>query len=146
MQTRQGKADEKAASRLKQAKQLLKQASRKNYYKILGVENGRNATDAEIKKAYKKSALKWHPDRHSNSSESGKKEAEQKFKDINEAFEILSDPKKRSLWDQGCDLDEINSQSDDHQHPQQQYYQQRRNPFGGGGGYSQHFHGGFPYT
>ena len=65
----------------------------KDYYKILGVE--RNATAEDIKKAFRKLALKYHPDRNK-----GNKEAEEKFKDINEANEVLSDPTKRARYDQ----------------------------------------------
>ncbi len=65
----------------------------KDYYKTLGVS--RNATDDEIKQAYRKLAMKYHPDRNP-----GNKEAEDKFKDINEANEVLSDPKKRAKYDQ----------------------------------------------
>ena len=65
----------------------------KDYYKTLGVE--RNASEGEIKKAYRKLAMKYHPDRNP-----GNKEAEDKFKDINEANEVLSDPKKRARYDE----------------------------------------------
>ncbi|CAG8632849.1 14578_t:CDS:2, partial [Acaulospora colombiana] len=65
----------------------------KDYYKILGVE--RSADDDAIKKAYKKQALKWHPDRNA-----GSEEASAKFKDISEAFEVLSDKNKRAVFDQ----------------------------------------------
>ena len=65
----------------------------KDYYKILGVS--RNASADEIKKAYRKLAMKYHPDRNP-----GKKEAEDKFKEINEANEVLSDPQKRARYDQ----------------------------------------------
>ena len=65
----------------------------RDYYKILGVE--RNATEQDIKKAYRKLALKYHPDRNP-----GNKEAEEKFKEINEAYQVLSDPQKRSRYDQ----------------------------------------------
>jgi DnaJ family protein A protein 2 len=64
-----------------------------NYYTILGVS--REASETEIKKAYKKLALKWHPDRNK-----GSKEAEEKFKKISEAYEILSDAQKRQQYDQ----------------------------------------------
>lgn len=65
----------------------------KDYYKILGVS--KNATKDEIKKAYRKLAMKYHPDRNPND-----KAAEDKFKEINEAQEVLSDPEKRARYDQ----------------------------------------------
>ena len=65
----------------------------KDYYKILGV--GRKAEEQEIKKAYRKLAMKFHPDRNA-----GDKDAEEKFKEINEAYQVLSDPQKRSRYDQ----------------------------------------------
>jgi curved DNA-binding protein len=65
----------------------------KDYYKILGVPRG--ASDDEIKKSYRKLAMKYHPDRNP-----GNKEAEDKFKEINEANEVLSDSKKRARYDQ----------------------------------------------
>jgi len=65
----------------------------KDYYKILGVE--RNATESEIKSAFRKLALQYHPDRNP-----GNKTAEEKFKEINEAYEVLSDKEKRARYDQ----------------------------------------------
>lgn len=67
-------------------------AERKDYYELLGVSKGASAE--EIKKAYRKLALKYHPDK------GGGKEAETKFKEINEAYQVLSDPKKRQTYDQ----------------------------------------------
>ncbi len=64
-----------------------------DYYEILGVS--KNATPEELKKAYKKQALKYHPDRNK-----GDKEAENKFKEINQAYEVLSDPEKKQIYDQ----------------------------------------------
>lgn len=75
--------------KIQTAKLEAKKAKRKDYYKIIGVEQ--NATDEEIKKAYKKQALKWHPDKHQNDDEEGKKYADGMFKDIGEAYEILQD-------------------------------------------------------
>ena len=77
-------------------------ADRPDYYKTLGV--GKNASDEEIKKAYRKLARKYHPDRNA-----GDKKAEERFKEISQAHDVLSDPDKRKAYD-------------------------RPNPFGFGGG------------
>lgn len=63
-----------------------------DYYKVLGV--GKNASADDIKKAYRKLALKYHPDKNQ-----GNKEAEEHFKEINEAYAVLSDPQKRQQYD-----------------------------------------------
>ncbi|MCM1990783.1 molecular chaperone DnaJ [Oceanirhabdus seepicola] len=64
----------------------------KEYYEVLGIE--KDASEADIKRAFKKLALKYHPDRNPDD-----KEAEEKFKEINEAYQVLSDPEKRSKFD-----------------------------------------------
>ena len=63
-----------------------------DYYQTLGVS--KNASEAEIKRAYRKLALEWHPDRNKSAG------ANEKFKEINKAYEVLSDPKKKELYDQ----------------------------------------------
>lgn len=68
--------------------------TKRDYYEILGV--AKTATEAELKSAYRKLALQWHPDKHADD----KKAAEEKFKEINEAYQVLSDPKKKQAYDQ----------------------------------------------
>jgi curved DNA-binding protein CbpA len=67
----------------------------KDYYKVLGVD--KNANEKTIKKAYRKLALKWHPDKNIDNKEA----AEEKFKEISEAYQVLSDKKKRRMYDMG---------------------------------------------
>lgn len=69
-------------------------STQRDYYEVLGLKKG--ASDAEIKSAYRKMALKWHPDRNADK----KAESEQKFKEINEAYQVLSDPQKKQTYDQ----------------------------------------------
>lgn len=78
----------------------------KDYYEVLGLKKG--ATEEELKKAYRKLAVKYHPDKNP-----GDKAAEEKFKEINEAYAVLSDPKKRQQYDQF-------GSSDFHQHYSQE--------------------------
>eukprot|EP00921_Rhytidocystis_pertsovi_P010088 GHVQ01016166.1.p1 GENE.GHVQ01016166.1~~GHVQ01016166.1.p1 ORF type:complete len:332 (+),score=50.63 GHVQ01016166.1:386-1381(+) len=67
----------------------------KDYYKLLGVS--KTATDDELKKAYRKLAMKWHPDKHKGQAD--KKKAEEMFKDIAEAYDVLSDAERRKVYD-----------------------------------------------
>ena len=67
--------------------------AKRDYYEVLGVE--KTATEAEIKSAYKKLAIKYHPDRNPDNPE-----AEAKFKEAAEAYEVLHDPQKRQQYDQ----------------------------------------------
>ena len=69
-------------------------AARPDYYKVLGV--GKNASDEEIKKAYRKLARKYHPDRNH-----GDKQAEERFKEVSQAHDVLSDAEKRKAYDRG---------------------------------------------
>ena len=71
---------------------------KRDYYEVLGVS--KTASDAEIKAAYKKMAIKYHPDRQTGKSDTEKKEAEEKFKEAAEAYDVLRDPEKRQRYDQ----------------------------------------------
>ena len=68
-------------------------AAKRDYYEVLGV--AKNADEKTIKKAYRKLAKKYHPD-----TNPGDKEAEKKFKEVTEAYSVLSDPEKKKLYDQ----------------------------------------------
>ena len=83
---------------VKKARLELKKSKRKDYYKILGV--GKDATPSEIKKGYRKMALIHHPDKNDDA------EAEETFKNISEAYTVLSDPNKKQRYDSGADLEE----------------------------------------
>ena len=74
--------------------------AKKDYYAILGVD--KNASESTIKKEYYKLAQKWHPDKNTQ-NEAQREMAEKKFKEINEAYEVLSDPKKKQMFDNGID-------------------------------------------
>ncbi|MCI7214407.1 MAG: DnaJ domain-containing protein, partial [Dysosmobacter sp.] len=68
-------------------------AEKRDYYEVLGVD--KSASEDEIKRAYKKMARKYHPDLNPDN-----KEAEEKFKEVNEAYEVLSDSDKKARYDQ----------------------------------------------
>src|SRR5947208_10019039 len=69
--------------------------AKRDYYEVLGLDLDRNASIDDIKKAYRKMAVKFHPDKNP-----GDKTAEEKFKELGEAYEALSDPQKRAAYDQ----------------------------------------------
>lgn len=92
---------------------------RKDYYKILGID--KKASQDEIKAAYRKLSLKFHPDRFASKSEKEQKEAEEKFKEVNEAYQTLGDEQKRKEYD-------------------------NPNPFGNGGGNPFGGFGGFDFS
>ena len=85
--------DVRYKQRLRETKVELKRAGREDLYKIMSVP--KDASEAEIKKAYTKGALKGHPDRWSGKTDEEKAGAEKEFKNLNRAFEVLSDPTKK---------------------------------------------------
>ncbi|XP_057805439.1 dnaJ protein P58IPK homolog isoform X2 [Salvia miltiorrhiza] len=114
---------------LMRAQKSLKLSQRKDWYKILGVS--RTASISEIKKAYKKLALQWHPDKNVDNRE----EAEAKFREVAAAYEILGDEDKRTRYDSGEDIDGMGMNMGGGGF----------NPFGGGGQqFTFHFQGGYP--
>eukprot|EP01094_Clydonella_sp_ATCC50884_P029454 TRINITY_DN9231_c0_g1_i1.p1 TRINITY_DN9231_c0_g1~~TRINITY_DN9231_c0_g1_i1.p1 ORF type:complete len:500 (-),score=147.90 TRINITY_DN9231_c0_g1_i1:82-1581(-) len=119
--------DRRGMDAFRRVERLQKMASRKDYYKILGVNKA--STPKEIRKAYRKLALEWHPDKH---KADGKEEAQRRFTDINEAYEVLNDEEKRGKYDRGEDLQEQPSHSQGH-------------PFGGFGGGGGPFHFSFNF-
>ncbi len=97
-----------------------------DYYSVLGIS--KNATQEEIKKAYRNLAFKYHPDRNPDN-----KEAEEKFKKISEAYDVLGDEKKRAEYDRfGSAGSSYSSENSYYQNNYQNYYQQQSysNPFG----------------
>eukprot|EP00213_Chloropicon_mariensis_P007309 CAMPEP_0197474066 /NCGR_PEP_ID=MMETSP1309-20131121/5480_1 /TAXON_ID=464262 /ORGANISM="Genus nov. species nov., Strain RCC998" /LENGTH=534 /DNA_ID=CAMNT_0043013525 /DNA_START=91 /DNA_END=1695 /DNA_ORIENTATION=- len=123
----------KAHGLIQQIQRLRKMASRKDYYKILEVS--KDATESDIKKSYKRLARKWHPDKNRDNVE----EAQNMFHDVAEAYEILSDPEKKQLFDMGHDPNDPQARA------RNNYGFNGGGPFGGGGGPfggggQQHFH------
>jgi DnaJ family protein C protein 7 len=100
--TQGGEMGRKVESMLEDAAVALKMAKRKDYCKILGVT--RSERDAKkLKKAYRKCALKWHPDRHAGETKAEQDAAATMFKECSEAYEVLSDPQKRAVYERGED-------------------------------------------
>jgi DnaJ-class molecular chaperone len=83
-----------------------KKAKRRDFYKILGIR--RDSSQEEIRKAYRKLASQWHPDKNRETEEM-REHAEMMFKDINESYNILSDLKKKKIYDEGGHPDDPNS-------------------------------------
>ncbi|EGD80829.1 hypothetical protein PTSG_01415 [Salpingoeca rosetta] len=113
---------------LKRAQRLLKNSNKRDYYKILGVS--RTASKKDIVKAYRKLAQEWHPDKFETEEE--KAQAEKKFMDIAAAKEVLSDPEKRRMFDNGEDPLDAEEERERAQH-RANPFGQGFNPFGGGG-------------
>lgn len=97
---------------LERINKLIKQASKKDYYKILGVK--RNADKSTIMKAYRKLAIQWHPDKFPDGQE--KEDAQKKFIDLAAAKEVLTDPEKRQRFDNGEDPLDPEEQAHGHHH------------------------------
>ncbi|GKV05657.1 hypothetical protein SLEP1_g17643 [Rubroshorea leprosula] len=113
---------------LMRAEKALKMSQRKDWYKILGVS--KTASISEIKRAYKKLALQWHPDKNVDNRE----EAEAKFREIAAAYEVLGDEEKRTRYDRGEDIEDMGMGGGG-----------GFNPFGAGGQqFTFHYEGGFP--
>lgn len=117
-------------SGLRAAQKELKKAERKDWYKILEISP--DATDSDIKRAYRTQALKWHPDKHNETPESYAA-AEARFKDITEANTVLSDPKARRRFDSGEDLEEEHGHHHHHGFTPDMFASFFGGGFGGGG-------------
>ena len=104
--------------------------AKRDYYEVLGIQKG--ATEDEIKKAYRKVAMANHPDTHPND-----KEAEERFKEASEAYEVLSDPKKKAAYDQYgfAGVDGMGGAGNGYQN----VYRDFSDIFGGAGGFSDIF-------
>jgi len=120
---------------IRETKLELKKAKRKDYYKILGLPKGEASNEAEIKKAYKKSALRLHPDRHASKSEEDQAKAEADFKEVGEAYAVLSDPEKRRKYDEGQTLEEIEQGHPGMAHDPNEIFQMFFGGGMGGGGF-----------
>jgi len=112
----------------------------KKYYKLLGVKE--TATDQELKKAYRKLAMEWHPDKQVGKSEEQKKAAEEKFKEISAAYDTLSDPEKRKIYDQVGEDGMKRGDTGQQRHADVDPFKIFEQFFGGGGGGG----GGFQFS
>ena len=121
--------DQRIMQGYQKAQRLLKKAGMRDYYKILGVT--RSATTREIKKAYRKLAQQWHPDKYKG--ELSAEKVQQKMSEINTAYEVLGNDELRARYDEG----------DDPNDPQGSQQQQHGGFPGGFGGFPGGFPGGF---
>lgn len=116
-------------------------ATKRDYYEVLGVS--KNATEDDIKKAYRKLAIKFHPDRQSGKSDKEKKEAEEKFKEATEAYEVLSNKDKRAKYDQFGFAGVGDQSNADYSNVFHDFGDIFGDLFGGGGPFDSFFGGGF---
>ena len=124
------RSNRKAHEIIQEVQKQKKMTTRKDYYKILEVD--KRADEATIKKAYKKLARKWHPDKNRDNIEA----AQKMFHDVAEAYEVLTDPEKKALFDMGEDPND----------PQARMRQQQHQHFGfQGGGHPFFQQGGFQH-
>ncbi|KAF9583932.1 hypothetical protein BGW38_008078 [Lunasporangiospora selenospora] len=107
-----GGQDYNIQEKLNKAQRLLKQSKKKDYYKILGVS--RTASEREIKKAFRKQALMWHPDTYRGDLSSS--EVEKRMAGLNEAYEVLSDSQLRARFDNGDDPNDHEAQQNPFAH------------------------------
>lgn len=114
-----------AQQKVREAQVALKQSKEKNYYKTLGL--ARTASAKEIKKNYRELALKWHPDKNPDNKE----EAEKKFQEISEAYEVLSDKELKAKYDRGEEVFE-NQGGGPHRTNANQFFRQHFHQGGGG--------------
>ena len=122
-----GKQDRDLVQKFKTAQRLLKKAQRPDLYKLIGPDLDEHSDESAIKRAYKRAAMRWHPDRFSCKGAKQQKEAEEQFQKINDAYEFLTDASRKRLWDQGYDREEIEQQLE----MQKQQYRGGGFPFGG---------------
>jgi DnaJ family protein C protein 3 len=107
--------------KIQQLERRIKQQSKVNYYKVLGLT--RSCSQRDVKRAYHKLAMKYHPDKVTDAEE--KPAAEAMFKKVARAYEVLGDEDLRKRYDAGEDVDDANAMN--------QRQQQQRHPFHGGG-------------
>ncbi|KAI9476246.1 MAG: hypothetical protein EXX96DRAFT_485437 [Benjaminiella poitrasii] len=120
-----GKKDRRIHHLLQRAQQLLRQSKKRDYYKILNVD--RDADAKTIKKAYRKLAHEWHPDKYNGDLD--KEKVESKMADINQAYEVLSDPEKKEQFDNGFDPFDPEAGHHNPHHQQHPFGHPGGNPF-----------------